>query len=83
MKWTSVDSHGLDVVLKPLANRRVFHALKKLQDGSLGLAQSSILSSGFHTPGISRRLESLKALLFTARKPFGGFCELGGSAKWL
>jgi len=83
MKLTPVYSQGLDVVLKPLAYRRVFHALKKLQDGSLGLAQTSIWQSDLHTPGISRRLESLKAPLLTAPKPMGGLCEPGGSAKWL
>jgi hypothetical protein len=41
MKWTPVGSQGPEVVLKPLANERVLHALKKLQDGGFGPSQAS------------------------------------------
>jgi hypothetical protein len=63
MKWTFVDSHGLDVVLKLLDNGWVIHALKKLQDGSCGLTQTSTRQRDFHSPGAaSRQSESPKAI---------------------
>lgn len=70
MKWTLVDPHGLDVVLKPLAKRRVFRALEKLQDSSYGLTQTPTWQL-IPTPGAYRQSEPLKALFFPAREPTG------------
>jgi len=69
MKWTLVGSHGLDVVPKPLANERDFHAHEKLQNGSHGPKQSSTWQADRHTPSTH--------LLRCS------FYHFGGSAKWL
>ena len=71
MKWTPVGSHGLEVVLKPLVNAPVFHALEKLQVGSHGPTQASIWQADHHTPGPYRQFEPLKALFFPAREHIG------------
>lgn len=77
MTWTFIDSCGLEVVLKPLANERVFHAFKKLQNGSYGLPHISSLQ-----PDPSSQPEPLKPTFFTAREhiptgtaPHGAFLE--------
>jgi len=67
MKWTPVGSHGLEVVLKPLAMERIFHALKKLQDGSHGPTQASTWQAVHYPPGAHRQ---------------SCFTHFGGSAKW-
>jgi hypothetical protein len=71
MKWMLVASHGLDVVLTLLANRRVFHALEKLQDGSYGLTKASTPQHNHHTLGACSQSEPLKALFFPVRDHFG------------
>jgi hypothetical protein len=83
MKWTPVDSHGSDFVLRILASGRDFHALEGLQNGSFGLVQTAIWPPDPHRSGVSRRPESLKALFFPALEAGGNFCHFGGSAKWL
>jgi hypothetical protein len=82
MKWTFVDSCGLGVVPKPLAHGRVFHAFKKLQNGSYGLPHVSSSQSGYHPPGPSALSEPLKPTFFPAREhiptgtaPHGAFLE--------
>jgi len=67
MKWTPVGSHGLEVILKPLAMERIFHALERLQAGSHGSTQASIWQADHHPPGPYRQ---------------SCFYHFGGSAKW-
>jgi hypothetical protein len=73
MKWTPVDSHGLDVVLKPLATSRVFHALEKLQDGGYGLTKASTRQHDHHAPGTYRQSEPLNALFIPSREHIGSW----------
>ena len=68
MKWTPVDSHGLDVVLKPLANERGFGALEKLQHGSYGLAQIPSFKTAIHIP-LAHFRAAVEWLLFAAGTP--------------
>ncbi|MCJ7814419.1 MAG: hypothetical protein MUP31_00050, partial [Xanthomonadales bacterium] len=63
MTWTFIDSCGLEVVLKPLAIVRVFHAFKKLQIGSYGPPHISSLQ-----PGPSSQPQPLKPTFFPARE---------------
>ena len=82
MKWTPVDSHGLDVFLEPLAKDRVLHALKMLQNGSYGSTQTSLRQADHRTDGARRHSQPLKALLAQAGEEIGScFCQFGGSAK--
>jgi len=69
MKWSLVDSYGLDVVLKTLAKIRAVHALQKLQHGSYGLAKASIRQAGHHSFGACHQFKPLKTPFFQARKP--------------
>ena len=73
MKWTLVASHGLDVVLKSLANRRVFHALAKLQNGSYGLTKASTRQPDHHALGAYRQSEPLNTLFITSREHIGSW----------
>lgn len=82
MKWTLVDSHGLDVVLKPLAQGRVFHALEKLQKGSDGLTQTSTRQVDLHRPGACRQSEAHKALLFLVREHLLGWNKAAERFVW-
>ena len=64
MKLALVDSHGLEVVLKPLAIRRVVYAHEKLQNGSYELKQAQI-SPPHHYPQIVSRLSvRLQAIFY-------------------
>ncbi len=82
MKWTPVGLHGLEVVLKPLANEQVFHALEKLQDGSYGLKQASIWQPDHHTLGAYRQFKPLKALFFPAREYIGSWNKAAELFLW-
>jgi hypothetical protein len=73
MMWTSVGSHGLEVVLEPLARERVFNALEKLPNGSQGPTQAAFWQSNHHTSGAHRQFEPLKALFFPAREHIGSW----------
>ena len=68
MKWSLVDSYGLDVVLRTLAKIRALHALQKLQHGSYGLSEASIRQAGQHTFGACHQFEPLKTSFFRARE---------------
>jgi len=82
MKWTPVGSHGLEVVLKPLAEERVFHALEKLQDGSFGPTRAAPRQPDYHTPRARRQFESLKALFFPAREHIGSWNTAAEHVFW-
>jgi hypothetical protein len=82
MMWTPVGSHGLEVVLKPLARDRVFHALEKLQDGSHGPTYASPRQADHHTPGGHPQFEPLKALFFPAREPIGSWNKAAEHVLW-
>jgi hypothetical protein len=82
MKWTPVDSHGPDVVLKPLTIDRVLQVLEMLQNGSYGSTQTSLRQADHHTDGARRHSQPLKALLAPAGEEIGScFCPFGESAK--
>lgn len=84
MKWTPVDSRGLDVVLKRRIEDRVLHALEKLQEGSHGSKQASLRPADHSKDGARRRSQALKALPFLSFDEIGSiFYPFGGSAKWL
>jgi hypothetical protein len=68
MRWTFVDSCGLDVVPKPPANGRVSHIFNKLQSGSYGLTQPSRSQPAHHPHSPVSRSERLKTLFFPARR---------------
>jgi ferredoxin len=78
MKWTLVDSHGLEDVLSSLANGRVVYALEKLSNGSYGLTRSSAWQPEKHTLGTTRQSEPLKSLFFPAREFIGQWGEPAG-----
>jgi|GEM_PF-4146054 len=82
MMWTPVGSHGLEVVLKPLAKERIFHALEKLQDGSHGPTQASPRQAVHHTPGGHPQFEPLKALFFPAREFIGSWNKAAEHVLW-
>jgi hypothetical protein len=82
MKCTPVDAHGLDVVLEPLANGRVFRAREKLQNRSYGFPQSSKRQVDFHLPGACHQPEPLKALFFPSREHTGSSYETAGRVLW-
>jgi hypothetical protein len=82
MMWTPAGSHGLEVVLEPLAKERVFHALKKLQDGSHGPTQASTWQPDHHTPGAHCQFEPLKALFFPAREHIGSWNKAAEHVLW-
>jgi hypothetical protein len=82
MMWTPVGSHGLEVVLKPLAKERIFHALEKLQDGSHGPTQASPRQADHHTPGGHPQFEPLKALFFPARELIGSWNKAAEHVLW-
>jgi len=63
MKWSLVDSCGLDVVQMTLAKIRAVHALKQLQHGSYGLTEASIRQASQHTFGAYLQFEPLKTPL--------------------
>lgn len=71
MKWTLVDSSGLEDVLVSLAEGRDVFALKSLDNGSYSLTQTSAWDSERHTLGAYRQTEPLKALFFPAREFIG------------
>jgi formate hydrogenlyase subunit 6/NADH:ubiquinone oxidoreductase subunit I len=71
MKWTLVDSSGLEDVLVALAEGRDVFALKSLDNGSYSLTQTSAWDSERHTLGAFRQTEPLKALFFPAREFIG------------
>ena len=71
MKWTLVDSHSLDDVLKSLANGRVVYVLEKLPDGSYGLARFSSWQPGHYMLGAFCQSEPLKVLFFPVREFIG------------
>ena len=68
MRWTFVDSCGLDVVPKPPANGRVSLTFNKLQSGSYGLTQPSSSHPVHHPHGPVVRSVPLKPLSFPARE---------------
>jgi len=70
MKWSPVDSYGLDVVLKNLAKIRAEHALEKLQHGSYGLTEASIRQAGQHTFGTCHQFKPLKTPLSSSTAVF-------------
>jgi hypothetical protein len=82
MKWTLVDSQGLIVVLRHLANGRVTHALERLQEGSHGLTQALAWHTDHHTHGACRPPESLKALFFPQRELFGSWKAASEPVLW-
>jgi len=51
MTWTIVDSCGLDLVPRSLANGRAFHAFRKLQIGSYGPSYASSSRLDHNPPG--------------------------------
>lgn len=69
MKWTLVDSHGLDVVPKLLANERDLHTRGKLLNSGYGFSQAPAWQAEHYTP-------ASQLLHFS-------FYHFGGSAKWL
>jgi ferredoxin len=71
MKWTLVDSHGLDDVLTILASGREVYALEELPSGGYALKHSASWQPGRHTLGAFRPTEPLKALFFPAREFVG------------
>jgi len=71
MKWMLFASHGLDVVLKPLATSRVFHALEKLQDGGYGLTKASTRQPDHHALGAYRQCKTLNAPVIPSREHVG------------
>lgn len=79
MKRTLVDSHGQDVVLRPLVNERYVHVFDALQNRNVGQVYlpDLQLTPGMPEPtpggGAFRLDPSLRALLF--RHP-------GGLEKW-
>jgi hypothetical protein len=82
MKWTPVDSHGLDVVLKPLTMNRVLHALEKLQNSSHGSKQASLPQIDHCTEGARRHTQALQAPLLSAVERISSCSSpFGGSAK--
>jgi len=70
MKWTPVDSHGQDVVLKPLATGRDVFDPDKPQNCSFGLTQASTFQPGQPTLGAFRHSEPLRALFYPVRGQF-------------
>jgi ferredoxin len=71
MKWTLVDSAGLDDVLTSLALGREIYALERLKNDSYGLSQTTNWQPGRHTLGAFRQIEPLKAIFFPAREFIG------------
>jgi formate hydrogenlyase subunit 6/NADH:ubiquinone oxidoreductase subunit I len=71
MKWTLVDSSGLEDVLVSLAKGRDVFALESLENGSYSLRQTSAWDSERHTLGAYRQTDPLKALFFPAREFIG------------
>jgi len=71
MKWTLVDSSGLDDVLVSLADGRDVYALESHGNGSYGLTQTPAWDSEHHTLGAFRQTEPLKSLFFPAREFIG------------
>jgi hypothetical protein len=82
MMWTPVGSHGLEVVLEPLARKRVFHALEKLQDGSYGPTHASTCQADHQTPGAHHQFEPLKALFFPAGEHIGSRNQAAEHVLW-
>lgn len=64
MMLTRVDSHGLDVVLKPLADKRVVDTYEKLQKGSYELKQAPIRPLDHFSPFTCCQIVLLHALIF-------------------
>jgi ferredoxin len=71
MKWTLLDAHGLEDVLKALSKGREVYALKGLENGSFKLTKSAKWQTGLHTLGTHRPTEPLKSLFFPAREFIG------------
>jgi NAD-dependent dihydropyrimidine dehydrogenase PreA subunit len=71
MKWTLVDSHGLDKVLTSIAIDRVVYAPEKLENGRYKLSQATAWQPAMHTLGTCRTIEPLKSLFFPAREFIG------------
>jgi hypothetical protein len=67
MKWTLVDSHGREVVLRPPANGRDIYALEGLQERSRGILHAPTGPTDHHAPGACHQPEPLKPQLFPAR----------------
>ncbi len=82
MKWTPVDSHGLDVVLKPLAIGRDVDAFIKLQDSSCGSVRTANCKPDYRTPDTNRQSESLKARFFPTREPIGSWNKAALHIVW-
>lgn len=60
MRWTFVDSCGLDVVPKPPANGRVSLTFNKLQSGSYGLTQPPPSQAIHHPHNSVSRSEAVR-----------------------
>jgi hypothetical protein len=71
MKWTLVDSSGLDDVLVSLAEGRDVFALQSQDSGSYSLTKTSAWDSEALTLGAYRQTEPLKSLFFPAREFIG------------
>jgi len=80
MKWTSVESHGPDVVLEPLAGKGDFLSRKKP-------SANGGASAVFRSPSavISPLQSGSEAEHFHSdcRVEHGWFWHIGGTAKWL
>ena len=71
MNWTISVSSSLDEVLALFANEREVYAHKDLKNGHYQFSKSYDWKPGLHTLGDFRQTETLKALVFSARKFIG------------
>ena len=71
MKWTLLDSHGLNDVLVALSKGREVYAQEGHENGSFKLSKAEKWQLDFHTLGSYRTTEPLKALFFPAREFIG------------
>ena len=75
MKWTLVDSTGLENVLISLSDGLEVYAPQRLENGSYSLSRASSWKPELHTLGAYRQTEPLKALFFPAREFIGAWSE--------
>lgn len=71
MKWTLIDTHGLDDVLIALSTGREVYALEGVVNGGFKLSKAESWLTGSHTLGTFRPTEPLKSLFFPAREFIG------------
>jgi len=71
MKWTLLDTYGLEDVLVALSEGREVYAQEGQKKDSSRLSKSTKWQTGFHTLGTCRPTEPLKSLFFPAREFVG------------